>query len=273
MAYNVELEFSAKTDTGRVRAHNEDSIAISPEFGLAILADGMGGYNAGEVASGIASSVLKQTLEARLKTHNIDTRFNRGKRIQHLMADSIAQANKAIIEAARSETKYSGMGTTLVAAFFYRDKVTIAHVGDSRAYRIRSNEMVQLTKDHSLLQEQIDAGFIREEDAQFSQNRNLITRAMGVDYDVTPDIEEHSVRDGDVYMLCSDGLSDLVARNEINEIFNNLESVTLQATCNGLVFKANQNGGRDNISVILIKTALAKKPLIRGSDSIFGWLK
>ncbi|MDB5764869.1 MAG: Stp1/IreP family PP2C-type Ser/Thr phosphatase, partial [Herminiimonas sp.] len=164
MAYQeVELEFALKTDTGLVRSHNEDSIAISTACGIAILADGMGGYSAGEVASGIATAVLKEALEERLQNQQLDMRSYRSKRIQQMVVEAIVHTNNSIIEAARMEPRYSGMGTTLVMAFFHHDKVTIAHVGDSRAYRLRQNQLVQITRDHSLLQEQIDAGLISME--------------------------------------------------------------------------------------------------------------
>jgi serine/threonine protein phosphatase PrpC len=252
MAYQVKLEFATKTDTGLVRSHNEDSIAVSVDCGFAILADGMGGYSAGEVASGIATSVLKEALEERFRSYQWDTGFNRSKRIQQSVMECIAHTNATIIEAARIEPRYQGMGTTLVAALFHQDKVIVAHVGDSRAYRLRQGEFLQITRDHSLLQEQIDAGLISEESAQVSQNRNLITRAMGVDYEVDIEIHEHSTEIGDIYLLCSDGLSDMLS---IAEILNTMEEADsdLASACDALVSQANDKGGRDNISVILIK--------------------
>lgn len=253
MAYHVELEFAFKTDTGRVRSHNEDAIAISEECGFAILADGMGGYNAGEVASSIATSVLKTSMEAWLRSHQWDTWLHRNRRVHQLLADSIADTNTAIIEAARAEPDYAGMGTTLAVALFYYDRLSIAHVGDSRIYRIRQGEIVQLTKDHSLLQEQIDAGIISEEDAQFAQTRNLITRAMGVDHEVQTEINEFATEAGDIYLLCSDGLSDMLSREEIHAIFSDPSIQDLQGLCNTLIDHSNVNGGRDNISAVLVK--------------------
>lgn len=252
MAHNVDLEFAAKTDIGLVRSHNEDAIAISSKCGLAILADGMGGYNAGEVASGIATSVLKESLEERLQSQHWNARSNWSKRIQQFMVESIVHANGSIIEAARIEPSYSGMGTTLVAALFHHNKAIVAHVGDSRAYRLRQGELVQITRDHSLLQEQIDAGLVSEEGAKFAQNRNLITRAMGIDYDVEVEIHEHQTEDGDIYLLCSDGLSDMLSAQEIVSMVTKA-GLTIETICDALVDKANQNGGRDNISVVLIK--------------------
>jgi serine/threonine protein phosphatase PrpC len=251
MPYQVELEFAAKTDTGLVRAHNEDAIAISTECGFAILADGMGGYNAGEVASGIATSVLKETLEQRLRNQQWDMRLNRSKRIQQMLVESIAHANDSIFEAARINPNNSGMGTTLVAALFHQDRVTIAHIGDSRAYRLRKGELVQITHDHSMLQEQIDAGLISEENAQFAQNRNLITRAMGVDYDLDVEVHEHETEEGDIYILCSDGLSDMLSKEQILDILNSA-GTNLDSTCDELIRQSNEHGGRDNISIVLV---------------------
>ncbi|WP_136419780.1 Stp1/IreP family PP2C-type Ser/Thr phosphatase [Herbaspirillum sp. ST 5-3] len=255
MANNVGLEFAARTDTGLVRPHNEDAIATSPIYGFAVLADGMGGYSAGEVASGIAISVAKQLLVeglARLQGQQGDSRAHRQRQIQQLLIDSIQRSNSAILEAARSEPQYSGMGTTLVAAVFHHDKAIIAHVGDSRAYRLRGNDLTQLTRDHSLLQEQIDAGLISPEWARFSQNKNLVTRALGVGPDMEVEVHEHQVELGDLYLLCSDGLSDMLLMQEIGEILLSRPD-SLEQICNALVQRANENGGHDNISVILIR--------------------
>ena len=272
MPYQVELEFSVKTDTGLVRPHNEDAIAISADYGFAILADGMGGYNAGEVASGIATSVLKETLEQRLRTQQRDMRLNRSKRIQQILVESIVHANDSIFEAARINPHNSGMGTTLVAALFYQDKVTVAHVGDSRAYRLRNGEMTQITHDHSMLQEQIDAGLISEENAQFAQNRNLITRALGINYDLEVEVHEHQTEESDIYLLCSDGLSDMLSKHQILEIMN-AANATLDIACDELVRKANEQGGCDNISIILtaVRSKNAASPGLVGR--VMNWLK
>jgi serine/threonine protein phosphatase PrpC len=252
MPYQVELKFAGRTDTGLVRSHNEDSITFSAEYGFAILADGMGGYNAGEVASGIATSVLKESLEQRLRNQQWDVRLNRNKRIQQMLVESIIHANDSIFEAARVDPQNSGMGTTLVVALFHHDRVTVAHVGDSRAYRLRNGEITQITRDHSMLQEQIDAGLISEEGAQFAQNRNLITRAMGVDVDVDVEVHEHQTEAGDIYLLCSDGLSDMLPNRQImDEII--AATPSLESACEELILRANESGGRDNISVILIE--------------------
>jgi serine/threonine protein phosphatase PrpC len=255
MANTVGLELASKTDTGRIRSKNEDAIALSSTLGIAILADGMGGYSAGEVASRIATDVLRESLEEgldRLESQLQDLLTTRGRQIQNLMVESIQRANSAIIEAARVEPEYQGMGTTLVAAVFHVDKITVAHVGDSRAYRFRQGELTQITRDHSLLQEQIDAGLISPEWARFSQNKNLVTRALGVDPEMEVEIHDHPIEPGEIYLLCSDGLSDMLTDEEMCDALIMCGSA-LQSACDVLVQKANDNGGHDNISVILAR--------------------
>jgi protein phosphatase len=251
MAYHVELKIASKTDTGLVRSHNEDAIVHNPECGLAVLADGMGGYNAGEVASAIATATLKDAVEKELAKHDWAGRNNHSKFVQHLLVGSVERANMAILDAARKEPQFSGMGTTIVAGIFHQDKFTIAHVGDSRVYRLRRGELALITRDHSMLQEQIDAGLIDPEWARFSANRNMITRAVGVDSAVQVEVHDHLTQVGDIYLLCSDGLSDMLSTQEIHEIMNRSTS-DLELTCEALVARANKNGGRDNTSVILI---------------------
>src|SRR3569623_260450 len=274
MTQRIDLEFAANTDTGRVRPHNEDAIAISEEHGIAIVADGMGGYNAGEVASRIAASVLKESLEEQLK-HPQFMRSAGSRRVHKLMVESIAHANASIIEAARVEPQYSGMGTTLVAALFHHDKVTIAHVGDSRAYRLRKGELIQLTRDHSLLQVQLDAGLISIEEAQFSQIRNLVTRAMGVDVDVQVEIHDHQTEPGDMYVLCSDGLSDMLTEREIGNMLKNCQN-SMQNACETLNERANKNGGRDNISAVLVRSKVNGMDAVPSKGKLerfFEWIK
>lgn len=272
MAYHVELAIAAKTDTGLVRSHNEDALAINPEYGLVILADGMGGYNAGEVASGIATLVIEESLESQLQNENWDANVNLSKHIQQAVEESIVRANISIIEAALNEPEYSGMGTTLVLALFHHDKVTIAHVGDSRAYRLRQGELVQITRDHSLLQEQLDAGLITLEEAQYSQNRNLITRALGVDYEIEVEIHDHQTEAGDIYVLCSDGLSDMLTTKQMADILLASGS-NLEAASNTLIQHANDHGGRDNISTILVRV-LSKDAQAEGLlGRMLQWIK
>ena len=269
MANNVGLEFAAKTHTGLVRSQNEDSIAISPEHGFAILADGMGGYNAGEIASGIATSVTKDCLEqglSLLHDQQSDLRPHRNRQLHQLLVDAIHRANAAILDAARDEPQYSGMGTTIVTALLHHDRLTIAHVGDSRAYRFRLGDIEQITRDHSLLQEQIDAGLLDAEAARFSLNKNLVTRAVGVAQEMDVEIHDHHSQPGDIYLLCSDGLSDMVSNEEMRDILMRQQSA-LDAACEELVQKANDGGGLDNISVVLIKV---QSTSAEGSGGLLG---
>ncbi|MEW6165288.1 MAG: Stp1/IreP family PP2C-type Ser/Thr phosphatase [Pseudomonadota bacterium] len=241
------------SDAGRVRSNNEDSVLANAQLGLAVLADGMGGYNAGEVASGMATAVLGSELEHAFATrlpHEMDP----GGEVlaRAALRDVIGRTNAAIHQAAISQPKYAGMGTTLVAALFYDDRVAVAHVGDSRLYRMRGESLDQLTRDHSLLQEQIDSGMLTPEQARLSQNKNLVTRALGVDTTVDTEINEFAVQPGDIYLLCSDGLNDMVEDDEIALGLGSL-SANLPLCAEQLVQMANDNGGRDNVSVILAK--------------------
>ncbi|HJV83176.1 Stp1/IreP family PP2C-type Ser/Thr phosphatase [Noviherbaspirillum sp.] len=272
---NAGLEFAAKTDTGLVRSQNEDAVAVSPGYGFAILADGMGGYSAGEIASRIAVSVVGQVLEdglQRMRDQQGDSRTSRHRLIQQLLTEAIQKSNAAILDAARVEPQYSGMGTTVVAAVFHHDKMIVAHVGDSRAYRLRQGEFAQLTRDHSLLQEQIDAGLVSPEWARFSQNKNLVTRAVGVGPELSVEVHEHIVELGDIYLLCSDGLSDMLLPEEIGGLLANSQE-TLEHVCDDLVQRANDNGGHDNISAILIRiqSINAEEPGLL--ERILGWVK
>ena len=251
---SAALEFASATDPGRVRSHNEDSIGTEPEIGLAVLADGMGGYNAGEVASGIAVAVVsaetKRALDGRL-LHVVDPETGETE-AERLTRSHSAKANTSIFEAARSQPQYAGMGTTLVVALFFDNRVCVAHVGDSRLYRLRGDSFEQITRDHSLLQEQIDSGMITREAAKLSQNKNLVTRALGIDAEVDTEVHVYETRPGDTYLLCSDGLSDMVGDDDMKLTLTSLQA-NLQLAAEQLVQQANDNGGRDNISVILVR--------------------
>ena len=251
---NSALEIVVRTDPGMVREHNEDAVFANPNLGLAILADGMGGYNAGEVASGMATMLLSAELEAAFSaTLPHETDATTGQRFAHrCIVDKVSQTNRAIFDAAQAQPQYAGMGTTLVLAVFYDDQVTVAHIGDSRLYRLRGDEFRTLTRDHSLLQEQIDSGVISVEDARFSQNKNLVTRAVGVDPDVETEIHDYPVLPGDIYVLCSDGLNDMLEDEEIRLTLQTL-AANLELAAGQLIQMANDNGGRDNVSVIVIK--------------------
>jgi len=247
------LEITTCTDAGMVRSHNEDSIASDATNGLVVLADGMGGYNAGEVASGMATTVIVTELQRLLAgpaAQDIDGADE--SLAQKLLSEQIAKANTSIYQAAQSQPQYAGMGTTLVVALFHDNRVTVAHIGDSRLYRQRGDEFRQVTRDHSLLQEQIDSGMITPEQAKQSQNKNLVTRALGIDPSVEPEIHDYDAQPGDIYLLCSDGLCDMVSDEDIGMALQTL-GANLRLCAQQLVQMANDNGGRDNVSVILAR--------------------
>ncbi|MCK6390904.1 MAG: Stp1/IreP family PP2C-type Ser/Thr phosphatase [Azonexus sp.] len=247
------LTVASCSDTGIVRAHNEDAVFVDAELGVAILADGMGGYNAGEVASGMATTLLAASF-TRLLPQCDDAMLAAAGGPAQLLADEVSAANAAIFNTSQSQAQCAGMGTTLVLAWFLGRRLYVGHVGDSRLYRLRGDDFQQLTKDHSLLQEQLDSGMISVEEARFSENKNLVTRALGVEPEVDVEVHEHDVQGGDIILLCSDGLNDMVDDEEIAEIIRRFgANPALAATL--LVETANDNGGRDNTSVVLMKVA------------------
>lgn len=248
------LEITGLSDPGMVRSHNEDSISQVPDHGLVILADGMGGYNAGEVASGIAVSLISAEMKQTLNRQDAWRAGSGGGKplAESILRDQVKRANASVFRAAQSQPQYAGMGTTLVVALFFDNRVAVAHIGDSRTYRLRGDQFTQITRDHSLLQEQIDSGMITKEEARLSQHKNLVTRALGIDPDVEPEIHVHDVKPEDVYLLCSDGLNDMVEDEEIRLTLLTLRS-NLPLAARQLVQMANDNGGRDNVSVILVR--------------------
>lgn len=248
------LEMICQTHPGMVRSHNEDSVACESACGLVVLADGMGGYNAGEVASGIAVSVVATEVSHSLQNDSPIRRDNEtgDEYGELLLRDNIQRANAAIYYAAQSQPQYAGMGTTVVAGLFYDNRVAVAHVGDSRLYRLRGETMETVTRDHSLLQEQIDSGMISVEDARLSKNKNLVTRAVGIDAKVATEIHVHDVLVGDVYLFCSDGLNDMVEDEDIQSTLYAMQG-NLPLAAEQLIQMANDGGGRDNVSVILVK--------------------
>jgi PPM family protein phosphatase len=242
------------SDTGRVREHNEDTIGTDGDIGLVVLADGMGGYKAGEVASGIAVRTVLTLVKDAVDREDLSLsdEVNGLSRPGILLRDAIQRANKVIYQTARTQANCEGMGTTVVAGLFFDDKLTIAHVGDSRMYRCRDGKIEQVTQDHSLLQELVSRGFYTPEEAQRAAAKNYVTRALGVEPTVDVEITELPALKDDVYLLCSDGLSDMVEDDDIQLTINtfgaNLETVAKQ-----LVLLGNDNGGRDNISVVLVR--------------------
>jgi len=272
MSLDGKLEIYGLTDVGRKRSHNEDTIGSDKSIGVAVLADGMGGYNAGEVASAMAVNMILEELRASLQKANgelIDeeTGFSE-KTIMVKLA--IEKANQIIYQTAQSQPQCHGMGTTLVTVAFHDDRLTIAHIGDSRLYRLRSSSLEQVTSDHSLLQELIDKGFYTPEEAKKSLNKNLVTRAMGIELNVAPDLQEEVAMPGDIYLMCSDGLSDLVEDEEIESTLKAYGD-DLEASAKQLVQMANDRGGKDNISVILARTLKPFTAKKTWYSKVFDW--
>lgn len=270
---HFHLEVASATDAGAIRSFNEDSIAADSDLGLLVLADGMGGYKAGDVASSIATGLVMDYLKRILSEMAPSTiRSTKLSRESMAVKSTIEKTNLAIYQTAQTDSKYTGMGTTIVLILFHHGLATIAHVGDSRLYRLRQGRLELLTHDHSLLQEQVEMGLISSEDAKVSHNRNLVSRALGVEAEIRVDISEHNVQPNDIYLLCSDGLNDMVDDADIelaiSELRNNLALAATQ-----LVQMANDNGGHDNVSVLIAKVRngdTVKRGLM---DRLFGWLK
>ncbi len=273
MTAQSRVEFASATDTGVVRKFNEDSIATDSEIGLMALADGMGGYMAGDVASALAISVVKEELVTALgNLEPVENDTAKRYSPQALAVKWAAEkANQMILRVAWKNSQYQEMGTTLTLALFHEDRISIAHVGDSRLYRLRYDRLEQLTMDHSLLQGQVAAGLIDSGDAKFSHNRNLVTRALGKEETVEVDVREEDVLPGDIYLLCSDGLNDMVEDADIELALCELKA-NLPLAANFLVQMANDNGGHDNVSVVLAR--VRAQPARRGLlESLFGWFR
>ena len=260
------------SDTGKVREHNEDTIAIDADIGLLVLADGMGGYNAGEVASGIAVKTIVNLVREAVIREDLEGQDAESglARPSIILRDAIYRANKIIHQTSKTQPQCEGMGTTVVCCLFYDNKVSIAHVGDSRLYRLRNDRFEQVTMDHSLLQELVDRGFYSQQEAQRATNKNYVTRALGVEPSVQVEINEEPVHKGDFYVLCSDGLSDMVEDEDIHLTINTF-SANLESVAKQLTQLANDNGGRDNVSVAMAHVVDSFPARRRILDKILGW--
>lgn len=244
----------ARSHSGRVRPNNEDAIGFVAQDGIAVLADGMGGLNAGEVASRHAVDLMLQGLSAGLP-----------------MEQAVVDANRTIFNLSQSDPELHNMGTTLVALRCVGRSLWMANVGDSRIYRYRAGELTQLTTDHSVVQQMVDSGIISPEEARVAPNRNIITRALGIEARVEVDVLQDEVADNDLYMLCSDGVTDMLSPDELAGLFATyssslaagspiqpLVSVSADSESNraglvdAIVQAANDAGGVDNISVVLV---------------------
>jgi serine/threonine protein phosphatase PrpC len=272
MSLKGKIASVALTDTGKVREHNEDMIGTEADIGLFVLADGMGGYNAGEVASGIAVKTIINLVRDAIVREDLsvpdpETGLTRPSII---LRDAIHRANKIIYHTSKTQPQCEGMGTTVVACLFHDNKMSIAHVGDSRLYRLRDNRFEQMTLDHSLLQELVDRGFYSQQEAQRATNKNYVTRALGVEQNVEVEIHEQPVQKSDYYVLCSDGLSDMIEDEDIHLTISTF-SANLDTVAKQLIQLSNDNGGRDNVSVIMAHVAEPFPAHRRIFDKILGW--
>ncbi len=240
--------------TGKVREHNEDALAVDETWGILVLADGMGGYQAGEVASEMAVRIVMEELLRYLPNFNdFVNNYQQAhiwQQVSVLLERAIYHANLQIFSAAEQNSHYRGMGTTIVAAVLSASFISIAHVGDSRLYRLRGQEFKPLTKDHSVRQELIDCGFYTPAQARYAPNKNLVTRALGVGETVEVSVQTQVVNANDIYLLCSDGLNDMLDDSEIYTALQRHPHDLILAA-NALVDAANNAGGEDNISVLL----------------------
>ena len=272
MSLKGKLRCVGLTDTGKVREHNEDTIAYDGDMGLLVLADGMGGYNAGEVASGIAVKTIFNLVRESVEREDltIGDKATGLSRPSIILRDAIHRANKIIYQTARTQPQCEGMGTTVVGALFFDNRISIAHVGDSRMYRLRKDAFEQLTMDHSLLQELVDRGFYSQAEAQRATNKNYVTRALGVEPTVEVEVHEQPVQKGDFFVLCSDGLSDMVEDDDIHLTMSTF-SASLETVAKQLIQLSNDNGGRDNVSIILAQVVDSFAARTGVVDRILRW--
>ena len=239
--------YACASDPGRVRPNNEDAVLLDPALGLVVVADGMGGSNAGEVAARTCCEVVR----AAVADSAADPLATARERLQA----AVLAANRAVFERAWLEPSLRGMATTVVAALLGPRHVTVAHVGDSRLYRLRQGQLMQLTHDHSLVQEHIDAGLLTPQDARATDYRNLVTCAIGIAPRVEVDVADFELQPGDTLLLCTDGLTDLLTDDELAHLL--CHAGALDSAAARLVQAANAAGGRDNVSVALVHCAPA----------------
>lgn len=236
------MKWAYITDTGLVRALNEDSLCLAPETGFFAVADGMGGHRAGEVASRMALQILKQEL---------DRRLSRGERPEAALVDAIKGANSSIYEMSAQNLQWAGMGTTITACLKLDGEVLIGQVGDSRAYLLQRNGIAKLTEDHSLVQEMVINGGITEEQAFVHPQRNVLTRALGIGPSLEVDLYRVKVKPGELLLLCTDGLTGYLRQDELFHIIS--AAPDLDTAVGMLLKKAIQSGGADNITIILVE--------------------
>jgi protein phosphatase len=251
----MEVSAHGLTHVGRQRQHNEDAFLVESTAGLFLVADGMGGHAAGEIASRIAVDSISEFIlhtkeDDGTWPHAYDEHYRRS--TNRLMA-ALRMANQRVLEAMKKDARLRGMGTTVVACMADDQKMSVAHVGDSRAYLIRDGQLMRITNDHSWVFEQVQAGMLTEAEAEKHPLRNVITRALGGALQVTPDASEIASQPGDVYLLCSDGLTGMVPENEILRVVT-ANNGDLKAACQQLIDAANERGGLDNVTAVLVRT-------------------
>ena len=250
-----QVRIAGFTDTGLKRQRNEDHIGFDQELGIAVLADGMGGHQSGEIASQMAVESVLEKLQSICKPK--PTESITGSQLLDYVSNTISYSNSMIYQAAETVEGQRGMGTTLVAVMIQDSQIYAGHVGDSRLYLYRADSLRRITKDHSLVQDLIDRGFYTEEEARSANVGHIVTRALGTKAQVEVDTLQHDLKASDVFLLCSDGLSDMVAGWQIQEILKE-QSSNLERAAKTLISKANRNGGKDNISVILMQISQAE---------------
>jgi protein phosphatase len=240
-----------------VRPLNEDAVGADPGIGLFILADGLGGYNAGEVASTMTVSMLLTDLGAQLARANGSADLFDP---TEALRSALVAMNSAIFRAALNSAAYEGMATTVVIAWFLGGRLWVAHAGDSRLYRMRHGVLEQVTRDHSFSQELVDAGMVSAEEARVLPAKNLVTKALGASPDLEPEVHDYDVQPGDIVLMCSDGLTEMVSPLEIGGLITGCAGDVVESA-RRLIDLANEAGGRDNTSVILVRVAAPDSPL------------
>ena len=254
MSQELRVEVVGMTDVGRKRNHNEDSFSILGDFGLYIVADGMGGHASGEVASRMAVDTLRDFFAATAEDpeRTWPYKMERGKSYEeNRLITGIKLSNLRIYEAAQQDVRKRGMGTTIVAVFTVEDGIYVAHVGDSRVYLLRDGKLTQMTEDHSLLNDYIKMKHLTQEEIDNFPHKNVIVRALGMKETVKVDTMFHKPQAGDTILLCSDGLSGPVPDDQIRDIIVNAPD--LKTATQALIDRANENGGPDNVTCVLAR--------------------
>lgn len=248
----LRVDIAGVSDVGRLRSRNEDAIDWDARLGLAMVADGMGGSRGGDIAAATALRSIREDLRRALADAQRRSSVLGREARASLVAELVRRANRLVRDSAAGDDRLNGMGTTLVLALLGPDFLTVAHVGDSRLYRLRADKLERLTDDHSMVQEMVDRGQMDRQQAARSRHRNIITRALGIGRDVTVDVAHHPFEPGDLYLLCSDGLTNMVSEADIAATLS-AHAHSLQSAAHNAVDLANARGGRDNVSVVLMR--------------------